>query len=376
MDEELKKIEPYNQEQVKTALKWLETRNDFIQGVQFFYPEWSGNDIVKKLQSCNSCADFQVQFIEMVIKNSIKNTMTSFKINGLDTFDTSNCLYISNHRDIFLDSALLQNHLYDIGKPFTEISLGDNLMVNNTMKAVAKLNNMFTVFRSQNKSEMLKNTINLSKYLRYSITNKKVSSWIAQSNGRTKDGNDVTATGLIKMLLLSGDADDIKKSIAELNIVVSTISFEYEPCAFEKANELSTVDKEGDYQKEKFENMRSIVSGINDFKGKVKLVFEKLDVNNVKFINNKKRDAIAIAKEIDRIVYKNYQLNTTNYMAYDLLYGDKKYKRHYNNTELEAFKKYVDKAESEDVYYKILKIYVQPIVNKEKLVFNLLNQVN
>lgn len=372
MEEDLLKIAPYDKEQVITALKWLETSDEFVKGVQFFHPEWTKIQITQKLQKCKTCADFMVEFIELIIKNSINDTMDSFEIVGLEHMDTSNSLIISNHRDIFLDSALLQNHLYDIGRPFTEISLGDNLMVNKTMKAVAKLNNMFTVFRSQNKSEILQNSMNLSKYLRYAITEKKVSAWIAQGNGRTKNGNDITAQGLIKMLLLSGDKD-IYKSITELNIVVSTISFEYEPCAYEKANELSTIDKDGEYHKTKFENIHSIIAGITDYKGKVKLVFEKLDINRINLINNRKKDAITIAKEIDRIVYKNYQLQKTNYMAYDLLYGDKKYNRHYAVKELEQFKKYIGKASNEDVYYRLLKIYVNPIVNKEKLVFDLMN---
>ena len=371
MEDELLKIAPYNNDQVIEALKWLETSDEFVKGVQFFYPEWTKTHIVNKLQKCQTCADFMVEFIEIIIKNSINDTMDSFEIVGLDNIDTNNSLIISNHRDIFLDSALLQNHLYDIGRPFTEISLGDNLMVNKTMKAVAKLNNMFTVFRSQNKSEMLQNSLNLSKYLRYAITEKKVSAWIAQGNGRAKDGNDKTAQGLIKMLLLSGEKD-IKKAIADLNILVSTISFEYEPCAFEKANELSIIGKDGVYHKGKFENIESIVKGIKDYKGKVKLVFEKLDINRINFINNRKKDSISVAKEIDRITYKNYQLQKTNYMAYDLLYGDKKYNRHYTVKELEAFKKYIAKASNEDVYYKLLKIYVNPIVNKEKLVFDLM----
>ena len=371
MNAKLKDIVPYNIEQVAAALKWLETSNDFIEGVQFFYPKWSRNYIILKLKACKTCSDFQVEFIEMIIKNSINDTMSSFEIEGLEDFDNSNCLYISNHRDIFLDSALLQNHLYDLGKPFTEISLGDNLMVNKTMKAVAKLNNMFTVFRSVNKSEILQNAIILSKYLRYSIQDKKVSSWIAQGNGRTKNGNDVTATGLIKMLLLSG-GDDIKKSISELNIVVSTISFEYEPCVFEKAYELSKVDQEGSYQKEKLENINSIVNGIKDFKGNVKLVFKKLDIDSMEFKNNRKKDAITIAKEIDRLVYKNYQLYITNYMAYDLLYDDKKYDRHYTVKDLEGFKKYISKAQTEDIRYKIIQLYAKPIANKEKLIYDLL----
>ncbi|MBL4745632.1 MAG: hypothetical protein JKY08_04630 [Flavobacteriaceae bacterium] len=372
MDVELAKISPYTNNQVTEALRWLETQNEFVKGVQFFHPNWTENEIISKLKACHSCADFQVEFIEMIIKDSIRNSMSSFEIEGLENIDTSNCLFISNHRDIFLDSALLQNHLYDLGKTFTEISLGDNLMVNSTMKAVAKLNNMFTVFRSKNKSEMLKNSINLSKYLRYSIVEKKVSSWIAQGNGRTKDGDDKTAPGLIKMLLLSGGAD-IKQSMKELNIVVSTISFEYEPCAFEKANEMSLLDKTGVYNKSKFENLNSIVKGIKEYKGKVKLVFEKLNLENINFLNNKKKDAIAIALEIDRIVYRNYQLNKTNYMAYDLLYNDKKYDRHYSVNELENFKKYMFKAVNEDVNYRLITMYAKPIANKEALIQKLLN---
>lgn len=364
MDPSLKNIAPYSDNEVKETLIGLENNKEFFKGVHFFYPDWQEEEIISKLRACSSCAEFQVQFVEMIIKNSIKDTMSTLEISGLNTFEGDNNLYISNHRDIFLDSALLQNHLYDIGKPFTEISLGDNLMINETMKAVAKLNNMFTVFRSGNKSELLKNTLELSRYLRYSINEKKVSSWIAQNNGRTKDGNDITAPGLIKMLLLSG-GDNIKSSLSELNIVVSTISYEYEPCAFEKAYELSMINKEGGYKKKHFENLNSIINGIKEYKGKVKLVFEKLNVGNINFTNNRKKDVLEIAKEINRIIYKNYQLWKTNYMAHDILYNDSKYKSFYNWDELDRFKNYLKKASNEDVYYRLLKIYVNPLLNKD-----------
>jgi len=291
--------------------------------------------------------------------------MDSFEIKGRNTLESANNLYISNHRDIFLDSALLQNRLLEIGRPFTEISLGDNLIVNDTMKAVAKLNNMFTVLRSGNESEMLTNVGNLSNYLRYSITKKKVSSWIAHKNGRAKDGNDVTAPGFIKMILLSG-GDDIKEAIRELNIVVSTISYEYEPCAFEKANELSIIEKEGTYYKRQFENIYSLVNGIKDEKGDVKLVFEELNVDNIQFTNNRKKDVISIANEINRIVYKNYQLRKTNYIAHDLLYNDNRFRHHYSQSDVTDFEEYLSKANNEDIYHRLLKIYVSPIHNKEQ----------
>ena len=366
MEEIFKTIAPYSQSQIKETLVWLENSEVFIKGVQYFYPNWNKDEVIKKLKACHTCSDFQVTFIEMIIKNSIRNTMDSFEIVGLEGVDTTNSLFISNHRDIFMDSALLQNYLYDTGRPFTEISLGDNLMVNDTMKAVAKLNNMFTVFRGGKRMEQLKNSVNLSKYIRHSIIDKKVSSWIAQGNGRTKDGNDITATGLIKMLLLSGGAE-IKNSLAELNIVISTISFEYEPCAFEKAHELSLLDEEGTYHKKEFENISSILKGIHDHKGQVKLVFEKLNVDNIEFTNNRKKDVVKIANEIDRIVYKNYQIWKTNYMAYDLLLNDYKYQKHYSPKDIVKFKKYLKESDNEDIYYRVLKTYVNPVYNKNKI---------
>lgn len=359
-------IKPYTSAQVFEALKYLETNEEFIKGIQFFYPDWQEEDIIQKLRSCKSTTDFQVAFIKQIINRSIQESMSSFKIIGLDTIEhVSNSLYISNHRDIFLDSALLQNHLNDIGEPLTEISLGNNLIVNDTMMAVAKLNNMFTVIRNGTRAEMLSNSKMLSGYLRYAITEKEVSAWIAQGNGRTKDGNDVTAKGLIKMLLMSGESD-VKKAISELNIVVSTISFEYEPCAFEKANELSLKEKEGEYVKRQFENIYSIINGIKDYKGNVNLVFEKLNVNHLNFTNNVKKDSETIAKEIDSIVYKNYQLNKTNYMAHDLLYNDNRYRHYYTQNDIEDFDTYLLGSRNEDIYYRVLKMYVNPIINKEK----------
>ena len=363
--EDFKSIQPYTDEQVLDALKWLETSNEFIKGIQFFYPKLTEKEIVSKLQTCKSCSDFQVAFIVDVINRSIWDSMESFEIVGLEEIKNPNNLIISNHRDIFLDSALLQNRLWEIDRPFTEISLGDNLIVNDTMKAVAKLNSMFTVLRSGNKSEMLTNVRNLSNYLRYSITQKKVSSWIAQKNGRAKDGNDITAPGFIKMLLLSG-GNDIKEAIREMNIVVSTISYEYEPCAFEKANELSIIAKEGIYEKRQFENIYSLVNGIKDFKGNVKLVFEELNVDTINFTNNRKKDVLSIASEIDRIVYKNYQLRKPNYIAHDLLYNETKYRHHYDDNEVKEFKEYLSKASNEDIYHRVLKMYVAPLHNKEK----------
>lgn len=361
-------IAPYNQQEIEEALNWLSDNELFMKGVQYFYPKWTHQQIIQKLQACNSCADFQVTFIEPMIRWLIDTSIDNLTITGLETIKKEDShLYISNHRDIFLDSGLLQYTLYHKGYDFTEISLGNNLIVNDVMERVAKLNNMFTVFRDGSKLQKLKNAKNLSAYLRHAITEKKVSAWIAQGNGRSKDGNDRTFPGLINMLMMSAK-EDLKSAVAELNIVVSSVSFEYEPCALEKAVELQTKEDTGEYKKATYENIHSIVKGIKEYKGDVSLSFEKLDVENINFTGNNKEDIKGIANEIDRLVHKNYKLFKTNYIAHDLLFDTNSFKKHYTKEEKESFNSYI-KANSDDrtIRLRLLKMYVNPMVNKKLL---------
>jgi len=360
-------IAPYNQQQIEEALVWLSHNEKFIAGVKYFYPSWSNEKVVEKLNSCNSCADFQVTFIEPMIKSLIEKSIDDLTIIGLDTIDKKdNHLYISNHRDIFLDSGLLQYSLYHRGYPFTEISLGDNLIVDDVIQRVSKLNNMFTVYRRGTKLQLLQNAKNLSTYLRFALTEKKVSSWIAQGNGRTKDGNDKTFPGLVNMLLMSGK-NDLKGALEDLNIVVSTVSYEYEPCAIEKAIELQTKEETGSYTKTQYENMHSIVKGIEEYKGSVVMHFEKLNVDEIDFSAKRKEVIKAITNKIDETVYRNYHLFKTNYMAYDILNITKEYSDYYKVEDVKAFKEYVKQNSTDSkIQNRLLTSYSNPVVNKIK----------
>ncbi|MBJ2173045.1 1-acyl-sn-glycerol-3-phosphate acyltransferase [Aureibaculum sp. A20] len=360
-------IAPYNQQQIDAALQWLTTNTKFKNGVRYIYPDWSDEEIVYKLNKCNNCADFQVNFIEPMIRSLIENSIHNLHITGLeDVAKAGNNLYISNHRDIFLDSGLLQYTLYHRGYPFTEISLGDNLIVNSVMERVAKLNNMYTVFRSGTRVELLQNAKNLSAYLRYSISHKKVSSWIAQGNGRTKDGNDKTFPGLVRMLLMSGGSN-LKQSLKDLHIVISSVSYEYEPCAVEKAVELQTKDELGRYKKAKFENINSIIRGVEEPKGDVSLHFEKLNVEKIDFSGDLKSTVRAIADEMDRLVYKNYKLFKTNYMAYDMLHKTNLFVDFYTRENLNEFKEYMQSQSNDlDIQERLLKMYANPVINKQR----------
>lgn len=361
-------IAPYNQQEIVEALNWLSDKEMFVKGVQFIYPTWTKDQILQKLQSCSSCADFQVTFIEPMISHLIENSIDELTVSGLENIDKKDShLYISNHRDIFLDSALLQYTLYYRGYDFTEISLGDNLIVNDVMERVAKLNNMFTVFRKGSKIQKIKNAKNLSAYLRHAITEKNASAWIAQGNGRAKDGNDRTFPGLINMLLMSSK-NDLKSALAELNIVVSSVSFEYEPCALEKAIEMQKRQDTGKYKKTTYENINSIVKGIKEPKGNVSLCFEKLNVENIDFSGSKKETIKAIAIEIDKVVYKNYKLFKTNYIAHDLLFGTDSFKQYYTAEEKQLFKNHIKElSKDKTLTVRLLKMYVNPMVNKKLL---------
>ncbi|PID71091.1 MAG: hypothetical protein CR985_01560 [Flavobacteriales bacterium] len=362
-----KDIAPYSEKEIHAALQFLKGSPDFKDGLRYFYPDYSDALIERKLEKCNSCADFQVTFIEPIISNLIKKSINTFKITGLDVINKKDShLYLSNHRDIFLDSGLLQYSLYHHGYDFTEISLGDNLIVNPLIERVAKLNNMYTVFRKGNKLEKLDNAKNLSAYLRYALTQKKVSAWIAHGNGRAKDGNDQTFPGLIRMLMMSGTSD-YKKSLSELNIVVESVSYQYEPCVLEKAVECHIKETTGSYTKYKGENVEHILKGIEQYKGNVSLHLEKLNVEYIDFCGTPKEIIANITAEIDRVVYSNYQLYNTNYMALDVLENTNKYSAFYTETDLNSFKTYLKKLTEENHLQKrILQLYAQPVLNKEK----------
>ncbi len=364
MTNAIKAIAPYSNEEVAKALARLSKSKVFFQGVKYFYPHWTKEILLEKLQKCRSCADFKIVFMEEVIRNILQNSSTGFEVVGLDRFSkTDNYLCISNHRDIFLDAGLLQYALYHHDLPFTEISLGDNLLMDELIETVAKMNNMFTVHRSGTKMERLRNAQRLSAYLRHTITEKKTSAWIAQGNGRTKNGSDQTFPGLVNMLLMSGGSD-YKRSVEELNIVVSAISYEYEPCAFEKAVEMSVKAKTGKYEKSKYEDLQSMIKGIESPKGNICLTLERLDLASIDFSGNRKETTHAIAKAIDHTIYNNYRLWPTNYIAYDRCHQTSRFAGRYSSEATTAFDEYLSNKEyPKEVVQRVLQMYAAPVAN-------------
>jgi hypothetical protein len=224
---------------------------------------------------------------------------------------------MSNHRDIALDPAIINLGLVNIGRETVRIAIGDNLLSKPFASDLMRINRSFIVKRSvKNRRDKLNALKHLSKYIRHSIEKENVSIWIAQAEGRAKDGVDKTDTALLKMLALSKAQDQsFDRASRDLNIVPVAISYEYDPCDGSKARELHYQQMELSYTKDPFEDLDSIQKGFVDFKGRIRITFGKP-------VDDKCDNADQLAEEIDRQIHLNYKLFPTNIIAWQLQNND------------------------------------------------------
>jgi len=263
-----------------------------------------------KAAKLHSVKDFQ-QVVARYLHRLIQKSTDGFSFNGLSQLDMSKpTLFISNHRDIALDPALINLALHKNGYDTVEIAIGDNLLSKPWISDLMRINKSFIVKRSaQSKRAMLTASKNLSSYIHHTLSENHQNVWIAQREGRAKDGLDKTNAALISMLLLNkGKEKTIETYLNELNIVPVSISYEFDPCDKDKAIELATIEETGEYQKAEGEDMRSITQGLIGHKGRVHIEFGQSIVGDYK--NSK-----SIAKEIDRQIISTYKLYDSNLSA-------------------------------------------------------------
>jgi hypothetical protein len=365
-------IRPYYDEEINPALKRIVTVPEFGKILDFLFPGKDKSEIINVLSKTYSALDFQKRFMHPLVNSIVSKTSTGLTTSGFDKLPTGKpYLFVSNHRDIVLDSAILQVILLDFGHETSEITFGSNLMSNQFIIDLGKVNRMFKVYRGGNRMELFRNSQLLSAYIRYTITQKHTSAWIAQRNGRTKDGIDKTEPGLLKMFNISGSCD-FNESFSELNIVPLAISYEYEPCCASKVKELTSLSKGIPYQKELHEDFMSIITGITQPKGHIHLsactpINQLLsETNKLESINDKINK---LASLIDASIYSNFRLWPTNFIAFDLLNHSKKFVRKYTVPELDKFKTYMAKelsifAGNTTIQKELLlKIYANPVIN-------------
>lgn len=366
-------IRPYNAEEIPAAMQRIAYSSSFPILAAYVYPEEPLDKVRKRIANYKTVKEFQTETMRMVNKRVIENSITDFSCSGLDKLDShKQYLYVSNHRDIMLDSSLLQYFLVQNGFDTTEITFGANLMMNPLIIDIGKSNKMFKVERPGGSiKEFYRCSKHLSDYIRHVITEKKQSAWIAQRNGRTKDGNDATDQGIIKMFCMSC-LDDKIKAIDQLHIVPVSISYEWESCDILKTLELyeSQFSK---YTKKPGEDLNSILTGIVQSKGRVHIELcdpiSHAELAKFENLTNNEYHK-AVAQLLDRRINTAYRLYPNNYIAYDLRYGTTKYQDCYTQEQKELFLKRVKELERYDtcdigkLTDIFLGIYSNPINNK------------
>lgn len=376
MTDKFSSIKPYSDHEVNEVLNSIIEKDSFINALlsqqnlitrfipfsKFFLKKY----LLRLIKDINSIDAYQLLY-EKLIKDIISNKINNFQLSGLDNIDPKqNYLFISNHRDITLDPALLNYAIFQHGHKTFNIAIGDNLIKDSWVSDLMRLNKSFIIKRSgSSKKEIYKSLKLASEFIGYKILNSDESVWIAQRQGRAKDGIDATDSSILKMIYLSAKNDmSIGEYFNKLKIVPVSLSYEIDPNDISKANELSITNSNGHYKKSKNEDFFSIYNGIFGNKGNVSLKICK-PINLDKNINFE-----SIAKIIDKEIISGYKLHLTNYAAAILLSIEFD-KNDLSEEELTiAVNEMTDKVSklSDGVKKNLLLQYANPIIQKQNLV--------
>ena len=318
------------------------------------------------LNRIKSSDEFQTRITAKAVDFIIERSMDECTISGIENINKDNFyLFISNHRDIVLDSGIFNYHIKKEGFTTTEMAIGDNLVTSKWLALIFALNKSFTVKRSVPLSLVLEYSLDLSRYIREAITLKRSSVWLAQREGRAKDGNDATQGGLLKMLSISDEDLNFMDNFGALNIVPLSISYEFDPTDSLKIPQLLAIEQGTKYLKKKNEDIKSIITGISGYKGKVHLsvgkMISKQQLQPISKIQRKNDRLKELAQLIDEQIILNYKLWPSNFIAYDLINNSDRFTAKYTPLEKKQFKIYMKKQ-------------ISPLIGKTKALTRLFLQ--
>lgn len=340
IDSQFDDIRPYYDEEIPAAMKRISEDPYFPLLAQYVFPELTLDQVKQQFAGFRTINDFQYKVMYAANQQIIARTTDGLTCGGVDRLEKGKSyLFVSNHRDIVLDSCMMMYLLYINGKSTGEITFGANLMQGQLVIDLGRSNRMFRVERGGNMREFYRSSRHLSEYIRHTIKEKNLGIWIAQRNGRTKDGIDRTDQGIIKMFGMSGGKDRVE-ALAELNIVPVSVSYEWEPCDVQKAVELYRTSDGTPYVKKPGEDLNSILTGITQYKGRVHMEFCKPIVREDLEALNDVPDAEfhrQVANLIDRRITEGYRKFENTYIAADMITGKQDYSNIYTNEQVDRF---------------------------------------
>jgi glycerol-3-phosphate O-acyltransferase len=342
--------------------------------MNFTFPTVADEVWKEQLLKTHSIRDFQCNFIYQSIQKVLEKSSDGLSTSGFEKLEkNTSYLFISNHRDIILDTSLLNAALFEHGLVMTASAIGDNLVKKAFLLTLSKLNRNFLVQRGLSPRELLQSSKLMSEYIGQLLLRENRSVWIAQREGRTKDGNDATHPGVLKMLAMAADEPNLMDYFKKIKVVPVSISYEYDPTDALKMPQLKAEANNEIYIKEKNEDFMTLLSGIMGQKKRIHIhVGDVLDaeLDGIKAeFDNANKQIQALAQAIDDSILTTYKLWPTNYIAYDLLHGTMTYASEYTDIEKAVFERRLEKridAQSEFEVQGILAMYANPVVNKRK----------
>lgn len=373
-------IRCYYDEDVPAKLWPLADRPEIEAFIKGAFPQVDMEQIRQVIRSCKTVKEFQEKIILTFLGILSKNSCDEIQSSGTELIDDSHGhVYITNHRDIVLDSAYLNMMLHRAGKETCEIAIGNNLFAAPWIEDLVRINKSFVVRRDVTGRQMLEASKKMSTYIHQEVAEKNLSVWIAQREGRSKDNTDNTQSSVIKMLAMGGASRDLIQNIRQLHLVPVAISYEFDPCDYLKAAEFQLKRDNPEWKKSKADDVKSMVTGMQGYKGRLNFTFtEELNpiFDTFPWIDDKTAQVNCVCQTIDRALHNAMVLYPINYMAYDLKYQTTKYEKMFTEEERAKAASYLNgqlakidipNKDEDFLWQMLLTMYSNPVVNKEAL---------
>ena len=384
MEQTFDNIRPYNPDELHDAFSRLINEPTFLALIQQFMPQIPLEHVRAQMLNIPNATVFQKTFIVPLLNDIEAKHSKGITASGIDTIQQP-ALFVSNHRDIVMDSALMDLVLFRAGLDSVEIGIGDNLLAAPWIRTLVRINKSFIVQRGLPVREMPKAFLELSGYIRHAITKKQTGVWIAQREGRAKDSNDRTQESILKMFALSGTKSFIE-NLKELNICPATISYEYDPCDYLKAKEFQQKRDNANFKKSPQDDLLNMKTGIMGDKGHVHFTFTP-SINSeleeiATSIDNRKAQIEAVVKLIDQRIHSNYTIYPINKVAYDELLNTTRFTAEVSPEERSELESYLEqqlhkidlpKSDYDFLRHKLLEMYANPLINYLAATQNTLN---
>lgn len=373
-------IRCYTDADVPTKLWPLADRPEIEQFIKGAFPQADFEMVRQAILGSKTIEDFQKSVVIYFLDMLCKQCTDGLSATGIEGIDFSHGhIFITNHRDIVLDSALLNVLISRAGQHTCQIAIGNNLFAAPWIEDLVRVNKSFVVRRDVTGRELLMSSVKMSAYIHQEIAKKGGCIWMAQREGRSKDNSDNTQASVIKMLALGGESKDIIQCIRALHPVPVAISYEYDPCDYLKAAEFQLKRDNPEWKKTKADDVKSMVTGMRGYKGRITYTFTR-ELNPIldtyPWLNDKNAQVNCLCETIDSLLHDAMTLYPINYIAYDTKYQCDKYRSQYTEEDVTKAMSYLNgqlakidipNRDEDFLWNMLLTMYSNPVVNKENV---------